>query len=259
MKVGRRMAGVVALAAVVVLPACGGDDSAVAAKELRREMAGAELKIDGVPTDGHLAGNVVELKLSGAGDVAIVKPNGDTSGKTGHFVVFVDRPVVAFNEKIPDEPDVIESEDSSVVLAGFVAGKHVVGVALADGEHKRIGTAEVQASFDVSGVTVRATAPKKLPANQTVVISVAVEQVGVVTPEGSTAQGTGHFDVFIDRKPTAAGQPVPTERGVIHTADQNISVPNLSAGIHTVWVVLVKGDETPFDPMIADKVTVDVA
>jgi len=253
--VGRRWVVAVVVAAVTVVPACGGDDSAAAAKSLRRDGAGEKLKVEGVPEDGRLAGNVVELELSGAG-VEIVEPDGDTSGRTGHYVVFVDREPVAFGARIPEERDVVESSEGKVTLAGFTAGSHTASVVLADGAHRRIGRKVAEADFTVTGPTVRASAPDKAKARQPVVIRVAVEDVGIVAPDGSAAPVTGHLDVFVDREPTPLGTPVPAERGVIHGTGQTIAVPGLGGGEHELWVVLVHGDETPFDPKVADKVVV---
>lgn len=258
MRVGRRWAVVgAAVAAATALAACGGDDSAGAAQALRRQVAGGGLALKGVPADGSLVGNVVKLDLSGAG-LEIVKPNGDLSAKTGHYVVFADSTPVAFGARIPGGRGVVETADSSVTLAGFTAGAHKVWLVLADGAHRRIGTKAAEAGFTVAGPTLRASTLARSPANQPVIVSVAVQDVGVAPPDGSAAGGTGHFDLFVDRDPTAAGAPVPTERGILHTAEQTIAVPDLGSGGHQIWVVLVNGDETPLDPMVADKVLVQV-
>jgi len=248
---------VVLAVAVAVLPACGGDDSAAMAKAHLRETVGEDLKIAGLPDDGRLTGNVAKLELSGAG-LKIVEPDGDTSGRTGHYVVFVDREAVPLGAKIPEGRDVIETSEGELAIPGFTAGPHTVSLVLSDGSHRRIGTNAAEAEFTVAGPTLRATALPKSPAKQPVVISVTVEEVGVAAPDGSSATGTGHFDVFVDREPTALDKTVPTERGILHTGEQTISVPDLGGGEHEVWVLLVRGDETPFDPMVADKVVVEI-
>ena len=264
MRFSRRWVVVVAMTVTAAVPAaCGGDDSAAQARALRRETAGEKLKIEkpkekgGGAAAGAPAGNVVELKLSGAG-LEIVEPDGDTSGRTGHYVVFVNKDPVPFGARIPEERDVIETEESSVTVTGLTAGAHKVTLVLADGAHRRIGTTSADTSLTVTAPTLRASALRKSPPKQPVVVSVAVQGVGVAPPDGSAATGTGHFAVFVDRDPTAAGAPVPAERGIIRTADQTISVPDLGGGEHEIWVVLVKGDETPFDPMVADKIDVEV-
>lgn len=258
----RRWAVVVAavVAGANVLPACGGDESAAQARALRRETAGEALKVaPEKAAEGALAGgNVVKLDLSGAG-LEIVQPDGDTTGKSGHYVVFIDREPVAFGAKIPDaERDVVETWETPVTLTGLTAGPHQVTAVLADGAHRRIGATAAETSVSITGPTLTATALAMSPAKQPVVISVDVQEVGVTPPDGSAATGTGHFDVFVDRDPTAAGKAVPAERGILHTSDQTIAILGLGGGDHEIWVVLVKGDETPFDPMVADKVELEV-
>lgn len=260
MKVSRRWVVVVAMVtAATVLAACGGDDSAAAARALRRETAGEKLKIEKAKAEAGAAegGNVVELELSGAG-LEIVEPRGDTSGKTGHYVVFVDKAPVAFGAKVPEERDVVETWESPVTIAGLTAGSHTFTLVLADGAHRRLGTTAADTTVSVTAPTLRASALAKSPAKQPVVVSVAVQGVGVTPADGSTATGTGHFALFVDRGPTAAGMAVPAERGILSTADQTIAVPDLGGGKHVIWVVLVKGDEIPFDPMVADKVEVEI-
>ena len=256
MRVGRRWL-VAVVAAAAVLPACGGDESAAMAAAHLRETAGKDLKIAGIPEDGKLMGNVAKLELSGAG-LDVMEPDGDTSGRTGHYVVFVDRDPVAFGAKIPEGRDVIETTEGEVTIPGFTSGSHTVYLALADGAHRRIGTKVAEAQLSVSGPTLRATANPTSPAKEPLVVSVAVEGVTVAKPDGSAAPTTGHFDVFVDREPTAFDKPVPTERGIVHADTQVLKVEDLSNGEHEVWVMLVRGDETPFDPMVADKVVVDI-
>ena len=91
------------------------------------------------------------------------------------------------------------------------------------------------------------------------VLTVKVEGVTLVKADGDTSGRTGHLHVFVDRDPTAAGQPIPKEAGVIHTTDTTISVPDLGPGEHTLWVVLGDGNHVPFAPAVLDKVTVTVA
>lgn len=256
MRLGRRWV-VAAVAMVAALPACGGDESSSLAISHLRETAGEDLKIAGLPEDGRLAGNVAKVELSGAG-VKIVEPDGDTSGQTGHYVVFVNREPVALGAKIPTERGVIETTEGEVTIPGFTAGPHTFSLVLADGAHRRMGTKAATASFTVTSPTLAASALATSPAKQPVIISVAVEGVGVQPPDGSSATGTGHFDVFIDREPTALDKPVPSEAGIVHTGERTISVADLSGGEHELWVVLVRGDESPFAPMVADKVVVEV-
>lgn len=255
----RRGAVLVAAMAVVAgaMAACGGDDSDEAATALRRRTAGEELEVKGVPEGGTLTGNTVELELSGAG-VRIVAPDGDTSGKTGHYVLFLDRDPVGFGERIPEEGEnVVEAYESPIELTGLTPGRHKVAVVLSDGARRRIGESEASAEMTVQQPTLSATA-EDVEAKDPVVIDVEVQGVQLVEPNGDTSKATGHFAVFIDREPTAAGAPVPDEAGIESTAQDRIVLQDLGGGEHVLWVVLVDGAGVPFDPMVADKVTVKV-
>lgn len=260
MRGARRVAVVLAVAvgSGFALSGCGGDDSAEAAQALRRRTAGEELKIEGVPDDGALAGNVAKLELSGAG-VRIVEPDGDTSGRTGHYAVFVDREPVAVGEEIPQDDDgVHEITEDEVQLAGLAAGAHDVKVVIADGRHRRMGPAEADAELTVKAPTLHASAADVESSKDPVVVRVEVSGVTLAPPDGSTAATSGHFAVFIDREPTAAGAPVPTERGIVSAATPTVALDDLGRGEHELWVVLVNGAGVPFDPLVADKVTVEV-
>lgn len=252
---GRRRLAVLVVAGLV-LGGCGGDESAEAARELRRRQAGEELEVKGIPKDGSVAGNVVDLELSGAG-VKVVEPEGDTSGKSGHYVVFVDREPVAPGEKTPEDRQVVEATEPEVRLTGLTVGPHQVAVVLADGARRRIGEKVARAEVNVKGPSVRASA-SDTEAKQPVILSVTVQGVQLVEPNGDTSGATGHLAVFVDREPTEAGQPVPGERGVLTTAQQVIAVPDLAGGEHELWVVVVDGTGAPLDPMVADKVVVEV-
>jgi hypothetical protein len=109
------------------------------------------------------------------------------------------------------------------------------------------------------GPSVDASAPATSPAGEPVVITVKVDGISLVKADGDTSGATGHLHVFIDRDPTPAGQPIPVEAGIIHTAESTIPVPDLAPGVHTLWVVAGDGTHSPLAPRVMDKVTVTVS
>lgn len=252
----RRAAQVAGLVAML-LPACGGDDTMEAARQVRRETAGEDLKIT-EPADGAtVQGNVVDLNLEGAG-IRVVAADGDTSGRSGHYHVFIDRPPVPFGRVIPQERDIVHASTSPIRLTGLPPGPHRLAVVLGDGAHRRIGRRGPTVTVNVAGPSVRADVLPETPAGQPVVLSVRADGVSVVPPDAPAPAGAGHLDVFVNRDPTAADQPVPMERGIVHTGDQTIAIQDLPAGEHFVWVVLVDGQHRRVDPFVADRVTVRV-
>lgn len=90
--------------------------------------------------------DIVETKVEGdtavltmkVGGVTIVAANGDTSGKSGHFHVFIDRAPLKEGEVIPKEAGIVHSADNPIRVPGLTPGKHEITVVLGDGNHQRI-------------------------------------------------------------------------------------------------------------------------
>jgi uncharacterized protein DUF4399 len=217
--------------------------------------SGPKLK---VTAPSSVQGNVVDLELVATG-ISIVKADGDTSGKTGHFHVFIDREPVAPGAAIPKEPGIVHSAANPVTLTGLSIGRHKIAVVFGDGAHRRISSTVSETSVDVKGPSVDAAAPATAAAAKPFVLNVTVAGVTLVKADGDTSGKTGHLHVFIDREPNPAGQAIPKEAGIIHTADTTITMPALAAGEHTIWVVLGNGVHAPFASPVLDKVTVTVA
>jgi hypothetical protein len=219
---------------------------------------GASIEITS-PEDGAVVkGNVVKLEVD-TGALTLVKPDGDTSGKTGHLHVFIDREPPPAGTVIPKEPGIVHSADNPVVLTGLHVGTHKLTVVYGDGTHARLGDASDSITVDVKGPSVDATAPPTAKAGQPVTMTVAVEGVSLVAADGDTSGSTGHLHVFIDRTPTAAGQAIPKEDGIIHTTETTITLPGMAPGEHTIWVVLGDGAHVPFKPEVTDKVVITVS
>lgn len=243
---------------LALLGACGSDDPpATTAAPKPTEAAGPGLAIASPARGATLTGNVATLDLEATG-IAIVKADGDTSGRTGHYHVFVDREPVAPGQPIPREAGVVHSADDPVVIPGLSAGPHRFTVVLGDGAHMRTGTAQADTTVTVQGPSIDATAPATSPAGQPVRVSVKAVGIALVKADGDTSGRTGHLHLFVDRPPTPAGQPIPVEPGIVHTAETEVDVAGLAPGEHTIWVVAGDGTHTPLAAGVMDKVTVTV-
>jgi hypothetical protein len=242
-----------------VAAGCGDDDDAADGADTTA-TAGPSVEIVSPADNSTVRGNVLSLDLSITG-LSVVKADGDTTGKTGHIHLFVDKEPVAAGQPIPKEAGVIHSTDDPLMVSGLHVGEHTLTVVLGDGTHARIGDAEDSISVTVSGPSVDATAPATLAAGQPLSIDVAVEGVQIVKADGDTTGATGHLHAFVDRDPTRyAGQPIPAgDAAIIHTAAVPIVVPGLTPGEHTIWIVLGNGSHVPFDPPVMDKLLVTVA
>ncbi|MDQ6617137.1 MAG: DUF4399 domain-containing protein [Actinomycetota bacterium] len=202
-------------------------------------------------------GNTVSLQLEAIG-VAIVKPDGDGSGATGHFHVFVDRDPVPVGAEIPKEPTIIHTTDTSVKIPGLSIGSHHFFVVLGDGTHHRVSGAMAETTVTTNGPSLQATAPALVQRGEPVTITVSVSGVNLIAADGDTSGKSGHLHYIVDKQPPPAGQPVPKEPGITHTAKTTLTLTNLAQGQHVIWVVLGNGAHIPFDPPVEDKVTVTV-
>lgn len=246
--------------ALAVTAACGGDSATNTASVTTTAAAAASatgLSLVAPIAGAVVKGNVVSLDPAAKG-VSIVKADGDRSGRTGHYHVFIDRDPVAPGVVIPREAGIVHSTDDPIVLTGLSVGNHRLVVVYGDGTHTRIGTAVAETTVKVEGPSIDASAPATSPAAQPVVLTVKVEGLALVKADGDTSGATGHLHVFVDRDPTPAGQPIPVDAGIIHSAATTIEVPGLAPGEHTLWVVAGDGMHIPLAARVMDKLTVTV-
>ncbi len=204
-------AAVVAGALLLLAGGCGdGDENTTGADEaidLPATSAGPSPTEAAVPsgpptvlaivapaTGAEIKGNVVRLDVAGSG-IAITPADGDISGRSGHYHVFVDRDTVAPGAVIPVGAGIIHTTDDPIVIPGLTVGPHRLIVVYGDGSHRRLGYTEASTSFTVAGPSVAASAPPNAPAGQPVTITITAEGL----PAGAV------FHVLVDREPPPAG------------------------------------------------------
>lgn len=239
--------------------ACATDDAGDADTNGDAPMAGMSMSLGTVPDS--VEGNVVEIPVDIEG-VEIVKADGDTSGDSGHFHIFVDKDPVDVGETIPKERDIVHSAENPIKLWGLAPGEHEFTVIVGDGTHQRIhGDLEDSVSVEVEGPTVQGGAPATAKEGDDVQVQLSSEGVDIVAADGDTSGESGHFHVLVDPEaPPQAGDTVPeSEEGKIyHTAEQSLTIEGLEKGEHIIWVVLGDGAHEAFDPPVMDKLTVVV-
>lgn len=198
-------------------------------------------------TGDVVAGNVVRLDVTSSG-ITIVPADGNTSPRSGHYHVFVDRDPIDPGNVIPVAADIIHTTDDPIVIPGLRVGLHRVTVAYGDGTHRRLGFTEAATSFTVAGPSVDASTPPNATAGQPVVITVAVE--------GLTLPDAGRLYVLVDAAPGPPGEPLADT--VLQASETTIAVADLAPGAHTLWIVAGTADRVPLDPPVMDRVTVTV-
>jgi hypothetical protein len=251
----KRLVSVLAVVGLFVAGACGDNKDPDAGPN-----PDAVVRLRGPATGTVVEGNVVTLRVSASG-VKIVKADGDTSGMSAHYHVFIDRRPVAPGQVIPKARNVIHTATAPIVLTGLRPGHHQIYVVLGDGTHHRLGRSFAHTSVHMKGPSVQASAPATAKVGEPVTLTVKVDGVGLVAPNGDTSGKTGHLHVFIDRDPTPAGQSIPRgEANIIHTPSPKIDLPAFTTpGEHVVWVVLGDGNHVPFAPRVMDKATIVVS
>ena len=220
-----------------------------------------ELSVEIVsPAEGaQIDGNVVELRASAEG-IEISQPDGDISGATGHFHVFIDQDPVASGETISEGPGIVHFSEPSVKIPGLATGRHRLTLVLGDGSETRIGRASDVVEVEVRGPAIDATAPEDAPLATGFTVITAVTGVQIGGSEGAAPGGARHLDLIIDpdEDPEANGQPMPADPSHVHTTGTTHQVTGLPAGEHTVWVVLTDENHVPVSPLVADKVVVTI-
>ncbi|MGQ0680689.1 MAG: DUF4399 domain-containing protein [Actinomycetota bacterium] len=88
-------------------------------------------------------------------------------------------------------------------------------------------------------------------------LEVAVDGIVIVAADGDTSGNTGHLHVFIDREPVAAGEVIPKEDTIIHSAANPIPLTGLSPGTHKITVVLGDGTHARIGD-VQDSIEVEV-
>lgn len=117
----------------------GAEDVAEGAQDVAEDVADGEdsnkldLEISETKVEGDTA--VLTMKVGG---VTIVAADGDTSGNSGHYHVFIDREPVKEGEVIPKEAGIVHSADNPIRVPGLSPGEHELTVVLGDGNHTRI-------------------------------------------------------------------------------------------------------------------------
>jgi hypothetical protein len=235
--------------------ACAGDSDVSTTDD---DDAGPTLSIVSPKPDAHIEGNTVLLELETTG-IAIKGADGDTSGSSGHFHIFIDTDPVAAGAVIPKTPQVVHSADNPVAIPGLTIGDHTLRVVLGDGAHNRIGDVEESVSVHVDGPELDAKAPATLAAGQPLTIDVTLAGVTLVKADGDTSGKTGHLHAFVDVPPVDPGEAIPVGNpAIIHSATSPITVTGLTPGEHTIWIVLGDGAHTAFTKPVRDKVVVNV-
>lgn len=227
------------------------------------EPKGPSLSITSPKNTSTVDGNVVTLALAVKGIDIVKAADGDTSGKNGHFHVFVDKDPVAPGAVVPKEAGIIHTTDNPITITGLGIGEHTFKVVLGDSTHTRIGDTLASVTVSVKGPSVDIDSPTtEFTAGQDVFLAFVVQGVNLVKADADTAgsKTTGHLHLFLDpaAAPTADGTAIAKTDAIIHTTETSYTFKGLAVGEHTIWLVLGDKGHVPFGPLVADKIVITV-
>lgn len=246
------------LAVLLLLVACGRDNPTL---EIPTGSPQAlSVNITSPENGAQVAGNVVVLTVESEG-IEITDAEGDISGSTGQYHVFIDQDPVATGETISDGPDVIHFSEDTVAIPGLSVGMHKFTVVLGDGSDSRIGRGSSVIEVEVTGPSIQASAPATAPMAVGFTVETAVTGVEIVDPDDDPGTGgTGHLDLVIDPRsnPFDTDQPLPADSSHIHSTGTSTEITGLIEGEHTIWVVLTDRNHVPVQPPVADRVVVEI-
>jgi hypothetical protein len=238
------------------------------------------LSVGHVPST--VKGDVVSIPVNVTG-ITIVKPNGDTSGKTGHFHVFVDRRAAGLGQTIPKGVrGIVHSEKSPVMVYGLTPGEHTFHIVLGNGAHVRIDRrARATIHVKTEGPAVQGSAPATITKGQDLVVKLQAWGVKIVDPGTESSPDEGHYHVLVDpATPPQAGamiadsamagaSPSPSASAsaspaammpsaTYMTGSSSQTITGLTPGEHVIWVVLADKDHKAWSVPVMDmfKVTV---
>jgi hypothetical protein len=262
MRLRLRTLVLVAVLAIVGASCATADDTGSEATDTPAETdASGESSLAFGDVEESVEGNVVtlpvELDVEG---FEIVKADGDDSGDTGHFHVFIDSDPVAEGETIPvKKGEIVHSADNPIKVWGLEPGEHEFTIVVGDGTHQRIlGDLEDSATVDVKGPGVHGTPTVD---GSDVTVDLDSEGVEIVKADGEASTESGHYHVLVDpASPPEAGKVIPeaNDETIFHSAEDSVTIPDLEKGEHIIWVVLGNGTHMAFDPPVMDKLTVTV-
>lgn len=208
-------------------------------------------------TGSHVGGNVVAMSMEASG-ITLSTPNGSASGDSGHVAVYVDTAPAAPGAPVIAGSNVVSGATTSISVSGLTVGRHTLVAVLDDGAGNRLSSASASLSVTVDGPAVTARVVGEVKRNTTFGLSVTTYGVTVADIPSDTSGKTAHYFVLVDRPMPKPGTVLAAGHGLIETTGSLVPIPPLSAGAHTLRVVLVDGAARTLSPLSAAEVTVSV-
>jgi hypothetical protein len=180
-----------------------------------------------------------------------------------HFIVDGAYEVVE-GAPIPQQCGVLHTAANPAVLTNLPPGEHTVEFVIADPGHVPVpGLDRPSVSFTVAENpdALRITSPENCEEVTGPDVEIAWEAPGLTIVPAAEAQNETdlHAHFIIDNAyEVVAGAPIPVQDGVIHTADNPVTIEGLAPGEHTIQLVIGDPGHIPVPTLARPQVTLIV-
>jgi Domain of unknown function (DUF4399)/Family of unknown function (DUF6130) len=180
-----------------------------------------------------------------------------------HFIVDGAYEVVE-GAPIPQQCGVLHTAANPAVLTNLPPGEHTVEFVIADPGHVPVpGLDRPSVSFTVSENpdALRITSPENCEEVTGPDVEIAWEAPGLTIVPAVEAQNETdlHAHFIVDNAyEVVAGAPIPVQDGVIHTADNPVTIEGLAPGQHTIQLVIADPGHVPVPALARPQVTLIV-
>jgi hypothetical protein len=180
-----------------------------------------------------------------------------------HFIVDGAYEVVE-GAPIPQQCGVLHTAANPAVLTNLPPGEHSVEFVIADPGHVPVaGLDRPSVSFTVAENpdAIRITSPENCEEVTGPDVEIAWEAPGLTIVPAAEAQNETdlHAHFIVDNAyEVVAGAPIPVQDGVIHTADNPVTIEGLAPGQHTIQLVIADPGHIPVPALARPQVTLIV-
>ncbi len=230
-----------------ILSACGSD-----------EPAGKVSFI--APSDEAKVISPFRVRMGAEG--VTVEPAGQVRGGYGHHHIIIDANLPPLDKPIPSDVRHRHfGKGQTEAVLDLDPGEHTLRLLFARGNHIPYNAA-ITDTIKVN-VTERRQVFFIEPQDGAQVTSPVTVKMGAegvtVEPAGEVREGYGHHHIIIDTDLPPAGQAIPGDEQHRHFGKgQTETTLDLTPGEHTLQLLFATGVHVPYDPTIADTITITV-
>jgi len=166
---------------------------------------------------------------------------------------------------IPQQCGVLHTAANPAVLTNLPPGEHTVQLVIANPGHVPVaGLDRPSVSFTVveNPDAIRITSPENCEQVTGPDVEIAWEAPGLtIVPAAEAKTETDlHAHFIVDGAyEVVAGAPIPAQDGVIHTADNPVTIEGLAPGAHTIQLVIADPGHVPIAGLARPQLTIVVS